>query len=103
MTFAVGHLGGGVKPQGSGDAGMTGQAQAGQTSQGLLAPGREPNSRSGAVTTVTLAIQAADHIGGSVRSTIVWSGHGPSHPGAGTGSTVVIIGVVAVWRVPTSR
>jgi len=59
MTFAVGDLGGGVKPQGSGDAGMAGQAQAGQTSQGLLAPGREPNSRSGAVTAVTLAIQVA--------------------------------------------
>src|SRR5579864_7880646 len=29
-------------------------------------PGREPNSRSGAVTTVTLAIQVADQIGGSV-------------------------------------
>ncbi len=43
--------------QGSGDAGTAGQGQAGQTSQGLFAPGREPNSRSGAVTTVTLAIQ----------------------------------------------
>jgi hypothetical protein len=48
-----------VKAQGSGDAGMAGQGQAGQTSQGLFAPGREPNSRSGAVTTVTLAIQVA--------------------------------------------
>jgi hypothetical protein len=45
--------------QGSGDAGMAGQGQAGQTSQGWFAPGREPNSRSGAVTTVTLAIQVA--------------------------------------------
>jgi hypothetical protein len=26
MTFAVGDLGGGVKPQGSGDAGMAGQS-----------------------------------------------------------------------------
>jgi hypothetical protein len=51
--------GGGVKAQGSGDAGTAGQAQAGQTSQGLFAPGREPNNRSGAVTTVTLAIQVA--------------------------------------------
>jgi hypothetical protein len=56
MTFAVGDLGGGVKAPGSGDAGMAGQAQAGQTSQGLFSPGREPNSRSGAVTTVALAI-----------------------------------------------
>jgi hypothetical protein len=51
------------KAQGSGDAGMAGQAQAGQTSQGLFAPGREPDSRSGAVTTVTLAIQVAAQIG----------------------------------------
>jgi hypothetical protein len=58
----VGDLGGGVKAQGSGDAGTAGQAQAGQTSQGLFAPGREPNSRSGAVTTVTLAIQVAAQI-----------------------------------------
>jgi hypothetical protein len=63
----VGDLGGGVKAQGSGDAGMAGQAQAGQTGQGLFAPGREPNSRSGAVTTVTLAIQVAAQIT-SVRS-----------------------------------
>jgi len=33
-----------------------------------LSPGREPNSRSGAVTTVTLAIQVAAQIGGSVRA-----------------------------------
>jgi hypothetical protein len=39
MTFAVGDLGGGVKAQGSGDAGMAGQAQADQTSQGWSAPG----------------------------------------------------------------
>jgi len=64
----VGDLGGGVKPPGSGDAGLAGQAQAGQTSQGLLAPGREPGSRSGAVTTVTLAIQVAAQIGGDVRA-----------------------------------
>jgi hypothetical protein len=63
MTFAVGDLGGGVKAQGSGDTDMAGQAQASQTSQGLSAPGREPNSRSGAVTTVTLAIQVAAQIG----------------------------------------
>jgi hypothetical protein len=62
----MGDLGGGVKAQGSGDAGMAGQGQAGQTSQGWFAPGREPNSRSGAVTTVTLAIQIAAQIG-SVR------------------------------------
>jgi hypothetical protein len=43
-----------VKAQDSGDAGTAGKAQAGQTSQGLFPPGREPNSRSGAVTTVTL-------------------------------------------------
>jgi hypothetical protein len=43
---------------------MAGQAQAGQTSQGLFAPGREPNSRSGAVTTSTVAIQVAAQIGG---------------------------------------
>jgi hypothetical protein len=59
----VSDLGGGVKAQDSGDAGMAGQGQAGQTSQGLFAPGREPNSRSGAVTTVTLAIQVAAQIG----------------------------------------
>jgi hypothetical protein len=52
---------------GGGDAGMAGQAQAGQTSQGLFAPGRERNSRSGAVTTVTLAIQVAAQIDGYVR------------------------------------
>ena len=39
---------------------MAGQGQAGQ---GLFPPGREPNSRSGAVTTVTLAIQVAAQIG----------------------------------------
>jgi hypothetical protein len=33
-----------------------------------LSPGREPNSRSGAVTTVTLAIQVAAQIGGSARA-----------------------------------
>jgi hypothetical protein len=59
----VGDLGGGVKAQGSGDAGMAGQAQAGQTSQGVFSPGREPGSRSGAVTTVTVAIQVAAQIG----------------------------------------
>jgi len=62
----VGDLGGGVKTQGSGDAGMAGQGQGGQTSQGLFAPGREPNGRSGAVTTVTLAIQVAAQIGSRV-------------------------------------
>ena len=34
----------------------------GQTNQGLFASGREPDSRSGAVTTVTLAIQVAAQI-----------------------------------------
>jgi hypothetical protein len=63
----VGDLGGGVKAQGSGDAGTAGQGQAGQTSQGLFPPGREPNSRSGAVTTVTLAIQVAAEIGGDAH------------------------------------
>jgi hypothetical protein len=58
----VGDLGGSVKAPGSGDAGMAGQ---GQTGQGLFSPGREPNSRSGAVTTSTLAIQVAAQIGGS--------------------------------------
>jgi hypothetical protein len=33
----------------------------------LVCPGREPNSRSGAVTTVSLAIQVAAQIGGSAR------------------------------------
>jgi len=61
----VGDLGGSVKAPGSDDAGMAGQAQAGQTSQGLFSPGREPDSRSGAVTTCTLAIQVAAQIGGS--------------------------------------
>jgi len=32
-----------------------------------LPPSREPNSGSGAVTTVTLAIQVADHISGDAR------------------------------------
>jgi hypothetical protein len=59
----VGDLGAGVQAPGSGDAGMAGQGQAGQTSQGLFLPGREPNSRSGAVTTLTLAIQLAAQIG----------------------------------------
>ena len=67
MTFAAGDLGGGVKAQGSGDAGLAGQGQAGQTSRGLFAPGREPNSRSGAVTAVALAIQVAAQIGGAAR------------------------------------
>jgi hypothetical protein len=56
-----------VKAQDSGDAGTAGQGQAGQTSQGLPAPGREPNSRSGAVTTVTLAIQVSAKIWGYLR------------------------------------
>jgi len=64
----VGDLGGGVKAQGSGDAGMAGQGQAGQISQGLFPPGREPNSRSGAVTTVTLAIQVAAQITAGTRA-----------------------------------
>jgi hypothetical protein len=38
MKFAVGDLGGGVKAQGGGDAGLAGQAQTGQPSQGLFAP-----------------------------------------------------------------
>ena len=38
-------------------------------------PGREPNSRSGAVTTVTLAIQVAAQIGGSVRRAVVITDH----------------------------
>ena len=63
----MGDLGGGVKPPGSGDAGMAGQAQAGQPSHGLSAPGREPDSHPGAVTTLTLAIQAAAQIGGPAR------------------------------------
>jgi hypothetical protein len=33
----------------------------------LVCPGREPNSRSGAVTTVILAIQVAAQIGGYMR------------------------------------
>jgi hypothetical protein len=74
MTLAAGDLGGGGKAQGSGDAGMAGQAQAGQTSQGLSAPGREPNSRSGALTTVTLAIQVAAQIRGGYRATAATSG-----------------------------
>jgi hypothetical protein len=48
-----------VKAQGSGDAGMAGQEQ---TGHGLFPPGREPNSRPGAVTTVALAIQVAAQI-----------------------------------------
>jgi hypothetical protein len=41
---------------------MADQAQAGQTNQGLFAPGRESNSGSGAISTVTLAIQVAAQI-----------------------------------------
>ena len=67
MIVRSGDLGGGVKAPGSGDAGTAGQAQAGQPSQGLFAPGHEPNSRSGAVTTLTLAIQVAAQIGGYSR------------------------------------
>jgi hypothetical protein len=63
MTFAVGDLGGGVKPQGSAMPAWSAKRKLGQPSQGLLAPGRESNSRSGAVTTVTLAIQVAAQIG----------------------------------------
>jgi hypothetical protein len=59
MTFAVGDLSGGVKGQDSGDAGMAGQGQAGQTSRGLSVPGRQAGQPFGAVTTVTLAIQVA--------------------------------------------
>jgi hypothetical protein len=65
MIVCSGRSGRRREAQGSGDAGMAGQGQAGQTSQGLFAPGREPNSRSGAVTTVTLAIQVAAQSGGS--------------------------------------
>jgi len=36
--FAVGGLGGGVKAQGSGDTGMVGQGQAGQTNRALVLP-----------------------------------------------------------------
>jgi hypothetical protein len=57
-----------VKAQGSGDADMAGQGQGGHTSQGLFSPGREPNSQSGAVTTVTLAVQVAAQIGGYLKS-----------------------------------
>jgi len=39
MIVCRGDLGGGMKAQGSGDAGMAGQAQADQTSQGLFAVG----------------------------------------------------------------
>jgi hypothetical protein len=62
-----------VKAQGSGDADMAGQGQGGQTSQGLFPPGREPNSQSGAVTTVTLAVQVAAQIGGSGSSRLLHS------------------------------
>jgi hypothetical protein len=36
----------------------------------LFSPGREPNSRSGAVTTSTLAIQIAAQIGGYLRTLV---------------------------------
>jgi len=41
-------------------------------------PGREPNSRSGAVTTVTLAIQVAAQIGGDVRAFAFLADHASS-------------------------
>ena len=42
-------------------------------------PGREPNSRSGAVTTVTLAIQVAAQIGGSRTSRGLLHNYGARH------------------------
>ena len=42
---------------------MAGQGQAGQLAKACLPPGRESNSRSGAVTTVTLAFHVAAQIG----------------------------------------
>jgi len=77
----VGDLGGGVKAQGSGDAGLARQGQAGQTSQGLFSPGREPNSYSGAVTTVTQAIQVAAQIG-YLRLASARAGHGTWREGS---------------------
>ena len=61
----MGDLGGGVNAPGSGDAGMAGQHKLVKLAKACFPPGREPNSRSGAVTTVTLAIQIAAQIGGS--------------------------------------
>jgi hypothetical protein len=61
MIVAGGDLGGGVKAQGSGDAGMAAKRKLVKLAR-LVAPGREPNSRSGAVMTVTLAIQVAAQI-----------------------------------------
>ena len=69
MIVRSGRSGRRREAQGSGDAGTAGQAQAGQTSQGLFAPGREPNSRPGAVTTVTLAIQVAAQADIACRAT----------------------------------
>lgn len=48
---------------GHSDVGMAGQGQAGEASQGLFSPGREPNSRWGAITTVAPAIQVAAQSG----------------------------------------
>jgi hypothetical protein len=57
----VGDLGGGVKAQGSGDAGTAAKHKLVKLAKACL-PRREPNSRSGAATTVTLAIQVAAQI-----------------------------------------
>ena len=60
----MGDLGGSVKAPGSGDAGMAAKHKLVKLAKACF-PGREPNSRSGAVTTSTLAIQVAAQIGGS--------------------------------------
>src|SRR2546427_10210795 len=62
-----------------------------------LPPGREPNSRSGAVTTVTLAIRVAAQIGGYSRAragqrqsrnvTGLFSAAAPARPARGGGVT----------------
>jgi hypothetical protein len=60
--LAAGDLGGGVKPQAAAMPAWPAKRNLVKTSHGLSAPGREPNCRSGAVTTVTLAIQVAGQI-----------------------------------------
>jgi hypothetical protein len=58
----VGDLGGGVKRRAAAMLAWPAKGKLVKL-EGLFAPGREPNSRSGAVTTVTLAIQVAAQIG----------------------------------------
>jgi hypothetical protein len=62
----VGDLGGGVKRRAAAMLAWPAKGKLVKLAKACF-PGREPNSRSGAVTTVALAIQVAAQIGGAVR------------------------------------